>query len=195
MVTAHYKNTLPGDSPELMPLDCHLFSDVNEGTARNVAFSFFLADDDPDKYSLATPAKVFDAIERTIASGCPSTARIEADIKRIHESTLDRIIDAKGGYIEDSARHGVRKEAQKAQKEQEEEDAAAAVDEDDKNRVDNTVKARFDALVDGMLAGGGVLFAKPQLAEVVSVDEDEEDDVEDHIEDDQQEEEEAMNSE
>ena len=40
-VTSYYKNSLPGDSPELMPLDCHLFSDVKEGVSRNVAFSFF----------------------------------------------------------------------------------------------------------------------------------------------------------
>jgi hypothetical protein len=45
----HYENTLPGDSPELMPLDCHLFADVKEGVARSVGFSFFLPNDDPDK--------------------------------------------------------------------------------------------------------------------------------------------------
>jgi hypothetical protein len=45
-VSKYYQNSLPGDSPELMPLDCHLFNDIKEGTLCNVAFSFFLEDDD-----------------------------------------------------------------------------------------------------------------------------------------------------
>ena len=40
-ISAYYKNSLPGDSPELMPLDCHLFSDIKEGVSRNMAFTFF----------------------------------------------------------------------------------------------------------------------------------------------------------
>ena len=37
MVSVHYNNTLPRDSPELMPLDCHLFSEIKEGVAQNIA--------------------------------------------------------------------------------------------------------------------------------------------------------------
>ena len=57
-VSNYYKNTLPGDSPELMPLDCHLFSDIKAGVAKNVALSFFLNDNDPLKYLLRTPRLV-----------------------------------------------------------------------------------------------------------------------------------------
>ena len=99
-----YKNKLPGDSPELMPLDCHLFSDIREGLARNVAYSFFLPKDDPDKYDASTPHKIFESIRRTIKNGCPSEERIIQDIDRISEVTLDRIIAAEGTFIEDDGK-------------------------------------------------------------------------------------------
>ena len=158
-VAAYYKDSLPGDSPELMPLDCRLFSDVKEGTARNVSFSYFLPDDDPDKYSLATPRKVYDAIHRTIASGCPSQDRIREDIETIKRETLDRIIAAKGGYIEDSARGGVRRVAQAEENERRGAAAAAARKEDKQaNTVDKKVLVKFEALVDSIGAGEGLPY-------------------------------------
>jgi hypothetical protein len=112
-VAKTYKNCLPGDSPELMPLDCHLFADVQEGAAKNVALTYHIRDGHADaalKYSFATPHKVFDAIQRTICAGCPSPSRIAEDINRVWEETLARIVDAQGTYIEEhkTARRGVR---------------------------------------------------------------------------------------
>ena len=131
-VSKRYRDCLPGDSPELMPLDCHLFADLQEGASKNVALTFHIKetkapkkneppdpDPDPDahlKYSFATPNKVFSALQRTIKSGCPSKKRIQEDVFRVFDETLQRIIENKGGYIEDSskkmARQGVRAEAQ-----------------------------------------------------------------------------------
>ena len=152
-ISAYYKNSLPGDSPELMPLDCHLFSDIKEGVSRNVAFSFFLSEDDTTKYSLATPKKAFSAIERTIAAGCPSAERIREDIEKIPH-TLDRIIASNGAYIEDSERKGVRKEVETESK---------------KNTVDVELMRIFYEKVEAMQAGNGVLFQYNLLTELVDV--------------------------
>lgn len=100
-LTPYYKNSLPGDSPELMPLDSHLFSDIKEGVARNVAFSFFLPDNDRVKYTLRSPKHVYKSIERTIKNGCPSPERILQDIHKIPE-TLKKIEEANGTYIDDN---------------------------------------------------------------------------------------------
>ena len=59
-VAKAYQNCLPGDSPELMPLDCHLFADVQEGAAKNVALTYHIHDGHADaalKYSLPPPTK------------------------------------------------------------------------------------------------------------------------------------------
>jgi hypothetical protein len=109
-VSSYYKDSLPGDSPELMPLDCHLFNDIKEGTCCNVAFSFFLEEHDQRKYALSTPKKAFNAIERSIQADCPSVERIAQDISRIPK-TIQRIIDADGTYICDSS-HTVLKDNQ-----------------------------------------------------------------------------------
>ena len=75
-VDSAYQNCLPGDSPELMPNNNHLNSDSKEGACRNVALTYFLPDNDPDKYSFRTPKEAEKAIYRTIKAGCPSAARI-----------------------------------------------------------------------------------------------------------------------
>ena len=123
-VHKRYQNRLPGDSPELMPLDNHLFADIREALGKNIALSYWLKDDDPLKYSEATPMKIYDSICRTIKSGSPSEERIIEDVYRIKEETLRRITEAKGTYIEDSSnkksRNGVRlaaaREEQKTKK-------------------------------------------------------------------------------
>ena len=152
-VSTYHKNSLPGDSPELMPLDCHLFSDVKEGVSQNVAFSFFLPEEDTTKYSLATPKKAFSAIERTITAGCPSAEQIREDIEKIPH-TLDRIVASNGAYIEDSERNGVRKEAEMESK---------------KNTVDVEVMRKFYENVEAMQAGNGVLFRYNLLTELIDV--------------------------
>ena len=112
-VHKRYQNRLPGDSPELMPLDNHLFADIREALGGNIGMTYWMDDDNPLKYSAATPDKIYRSICRTIESGAPTDERIIQDIDRIKDGTLKRIIDAKGTYIEDSSsnrksRHGVR---------------------------------------------------------------------------------------
>ena len=152
-VAKRYRNCLPGDSPELMPLDNHLFADLQEGAAKNVALTFHIKDGDPDaplKYSFATPHKVYDSLQQTIKAGCPSASRIAEDINRIRTETLRRIIDAKGTYIEDdtskSMRHGVRAEA------------AAAAKKRETLPVDTAMMNVFNGMVKKMKDGGGVSF-------------------------------------
>jgi hypothetical protein len=151
-VSKRYKNCLPGDSPELMPLDCHLFADLQEGAAKNVALTYHIQAQDEDaehKYSFATPAKVFTSLQRTIVAGCPSPKRIAEDIKRIFEETLGRIVEAEGCYIEDDSkkivRSGVRAEAARQHKRE-------------TIPVDASAMTRFNNMVEKMKDGGGVSF-------------------------------------
>ena len=151
-VVKRYRNGLPGDSPELMPLDNHLFGDLQEGAAKNVALTYHLKDGDPDfhlKYSFATPRKVYTSLQRTIKAGCPSANRIAEDIHRIFTDTLGRILDAEGTYIEDdsakSVRHGVRAEA-------------AAAKKRETIPVDTAMMNLFNGMVKKMKDGGGVTF-------------------------------------
>jgi hypothetical protein len=151
-VSNRYKNCLPGDSPELMPLDCHLFADLQEGAAKNVAITYHIKATDEDvalKYSFATPAKVYESLQRTIAAGCPSPKRISEDIKRIFEETLGRIVEAEGCYIEDDSkkivRSGVRAEAAQQHKRE-------------TIPVDASALTRFNTMVEKMQNGGGVSF-------------------------------------
>lgn len=152
-VSDYYKNSLPGDSPELMPLDNHLFADVKEGVAQNVAFSFFLPDNDPDKYSLRTPVLVFNAVERTICNGCPSQQRMMEDILRIPE-TMKRIKEAKGAYIDDSSLPSNKRKRDGVC------GAAEAESYQKLDLIDPTVQLKFEAMVDQMLDGKGVPFWK-----------------------------------
>ena len=138
---------------ELMPLDCHLFSDLQEGAAKNVALTYHINEGHEDsarKYSFAMPGKVFEALQRTItAGGCPSAHRIQQDVKRIFEETLGRIVEVQGCYIEDSSkkivRSGVRAEV-------------AADHKRETIPVNAAVLTSFHKMVKHMKTGGGVGF-------------------------------------
>jgi hypothetical protein len=151
-VVKRYRDSLPGDSPELMPLDNHLFADLQEGAGKNVALTYHLKEGDPNfhqKYSFATPRMVFTSLQRTIQAGCPSPYRIAEDIHRIFNNTLGRILDAQGTYIEDdgakSVRHGVRAQA-------------AAANKRETLPVDPAMMQLFNSMVKKMKDGGGVTF-------------------------------------
>jgi hypothetical protein len=115
-VDKSYQNKLPGDSPELMPNDNHLNADVKEGACRNVALTYFLDDDDPDKYSFRTPTHAENAIYRTMKSGCPSAARVIEDCNNC-VANLKRVVAADRCYISDNQRVGVRDEGRRESKE------------------------------------------------------------------------------
>jgi hypothetical protein len=144
-----------------MPLDNHLFADLQEGAGKNVALSHHIKFGDPffhRKYSFATPRKVYESLQRTIAAGCPSSNRIIEDISRVFCSTLQRIIDANGTYIEDSStkkiRHGVRAEAASIERKKRE-----------TLPVDSAMMDHFLGMVDRMKEGGGVTFAVDETME------------------------------
>jgi hypothetical protein len=76
-----YSDCLPGDGPELMPLDNHLFGNLQEGAAKNVALSYYIKRVIPTPLSStplgATPQKVHSSLQWTIQAGCPSKKRIK----------------------------------------------------------------------------------------------------------------------
>jgi hypothetical protein len=138
-VNARYNNTLPGDGPELMPLDNHLFADLREALARNIALTFWMPKSDARKYTGGTPHELYKSICRTIESNGVSEHRIIEDIRRIKDVTLDIILKSKGTYIEDSTgknstRHGVRGEEYDAQMK-----SRSTVDPDVKKSFENMI--------------------------------------------------------
>jgi hypothetical protein len=162
-VAKRYQDCLPGDSPELMPLDCHLFADMKAGSSNNVCLTNHLQEGDPLKHSFATPQQVFLSLQRTLKAGCPSASRISEDINRVIDQTLSRIIKANGTYIEDSTgknvRHGVRGEAASLEKKKRE-----------ALPVEPAVLDSFNEMLQRMRDGGGVAFAF-DLMQISEIDE------------------------
>jgi hypothetical protein len=122
-------------------LDCHLFGDLKEALARNIAMTFWMPKSDTRKYKAGTPHEVYDSICRTIDSNGVSEHRIIEDILRIKKETLSRVMVAKGTYIEDStgktsSRHGVRGEEYQTQM---------------KIKVDPAVKESFNTKLENVL--------------------------------------------
>lgn len=148
-VSNYYKGKLPGDSPELMPVDCHPFADVKEALARNIALSYWMPATDDRKYKCSTPIEIRESVIRTIMTA-PPQHRIIADCDRVWDNTIGRLIDAKGSYIQDSAvksRNGQR--------------AAGAAEElqrraEEKNKsivADPQIKKAYNAMVDDVASG------------------------------------------
>lgn len=114
-----FMNTLPGDLPEMVPLDCHLFADLIEANSYNTAFSHLLPEGHPAKCSSSTPNRMRNSLLKTIAAGVPTPARIKEDICRIANTTIQRIIDADGCCVEHAGkkgRKGNRGDAQRDEK-------------------------------------------------------------------------------
>ncbi|KAH8059608.1 hypothetical protein JL722_5237 [Aureococcus anophagefferens] len=94
---ARYSHGLVGDSPELMPLDAHLFSDLSQELWRHVAITSNLPESDPRRFSTGTPAEM----ERSVVRAwqvAPTPDRIVED--RDPEAHR-RIIEAKGVAVQD----------------------------------------------------------------------------------------------
>jgi hypothetical protein len=67
-VAKRYKNCcLPGDSPKLMPLDCHfLFVDMQEGATKNVALTYHIKENNEDaglNCSFAMPVNIYESLQ------------------------------------------------------------------------------------------------------------------------------------
>ena len=105
-----YKNKLMGDSPELMPLDSSLFSDLIEGIALHVVATAKLPKG--EKYSMGTPDEAWRTMIEVWMTAVPSPGRIVQDIDRF-STALDRIIAVMGCYVEElDCCHGHRKAMQ-----------------------------------------------------------------------------------
>jgi hypothetical protein len=70
-----------------MPLDSHLFCDLREALARNIAFTFWMEKSDKRKYKGGTPDEVYQSICRTIETDGVSEHRIIEDIVRIKKES------------------------------------------------------------------------------------------------------------
>ncbi len=108
-VAAHYRGKLMGDSPELMPLDSSLFSDLIEKVAWLVVATAKMEGE--DKFSMATPDEAW----RTMVAAWDlvPAERILADMSRF-TTALDAIIAANGAYVSDAdLRNGHRQAMQR----------------------------------------------------------------------------------
>jgi hypothetical protein len=61
-----YKNSVPGDSPELMLLGESLSMDIHDAARRHVALTSHLSNDDPKKFSFATSKEISHAYLRLV---------------------------------------------------------------------------------------------------------------------------------
>lgn len=95
-----YQTSPPGNSPELMPLDCCLFADLVRSLRLHCLLTANLAKDDPKKFSRSTPKLLCSAIMRRTCTtgGAPTAERIVQDIGRFKPHVL-AIIGSKGAAI------------------------------------------------------------------------------------------------
>jgi hypothetical protein len=101
-----YAGKLVGNSPELMPLDSNLFSDLEYAIKQHCALTHDLANDDPRKFSIGTPTEVWSAMYRSWQMIRPE--RIKTDTKR-WEMALGMIVYWQGALVPDlNNRHGRR---------------------------------------------------------------------------------------
>ena len=89
-----YEGSLPGDTPEYMPLDSNLFGDLETAVRWNVAGTRMLPRHHPDKFDLTTPASAWDAVCRTW-DHAPTPVRIVQDIQRVFVA-IDQVVKAGG---------------------------------------------------------------------------------------------------
>lgn len=102
-----YEGGLPGDTPEYMPLDSNLFSDLEKMVRWNVAATNEMPRGHPDKFDLTTPASCWSAVSRTWAHA-PTSDRIVEDINRVFCS-IEQVITENGAAVDfNKLRHGRR---------------------------------------------------------------------------------------
>ena len=84
--------------------DHALFCDLDVSLQYHVAMTSKLAEDDPRKFSLATPKQIDSAVHRLLdpqfqgEEGCPTAARVPGDIKKVLES-YKQVVKAQGAFI------------------------------------------------------------------------------------------------
>ena len=102
-----YEDKLPGDTPEYMPLDSNLFSDLEVMVRWNVAATYHLARGHPDKFDLTTPTSAWAAVSRSWEYA-PTSTRIVEDIGRVFDA-IEAVVEAEGIAVDfKELRHGRR---------------------------------------------------------------------------------------
>ena len=102
-----YEGKLTGDTPEYMPLDSNLFSDLEVMVRWNVAATFELPRGHADKFDLTTPTSAWSAVERSWKYESTS-ARIIEDIESVF-AAIEEVVDADGEAVDfNELRHGRR---------------------------------------------------------------------------------------
>jgi hypothetical protein len=97
-----YHNSIPGDSPELMPLDEMLNMDIHSSARYHVAITAHLARNDHKKFTFSTPKEVSHAYLRLVddvTGNAPSSHRILQDCDK-WERSLEKIRQAGGKIVE-----------------------------------------------------------------------------------------------
>ena len=97
----HYKNRPVGDQPELMPLDASLNWDIDCSLNMHVMMTAHLDNDDPLKFSKATPKEISKAILKIYnpkTGVTPSSKQIIQDVKRVLTS-IKTIVEAGGKVV------------------------------------------------------------------------------------------------
>ena len=106
-VGTRYEGSLPGDTPEYMPLDSNLFADLETAVRWNVAGTRMLPRHHPDKFDLTTPSSAWSAVKRTWEYS-PTSDRIVQDIQRVFLA-IDQVVEASGRAVDfETLRHGRR---------------------------------------------------------------------------------------
>jgi hypothetical protein len=96
-----YHNSIPVDSPELMPLDETLNMDIHSSARYHIAITAHLAKHDPKKFAFSTPKEVSNAYLRLIddvTGNAPSSHRIVPDYDK-WETSLEKIRQSGGKIV------------------------------------------------------------------------------------------------
>jgi hypothetical protein len=105
-----YHESIPVDSPELMPLYGTLNMDIHSSARYHVAITSHIPNDDPRKYSFSTPKEIPRAYLRLVdaaTGGAPSSTRIVQDCEKWIRS-LRKIREAGGNLVRGFGRNGHR---------------------------------------------------------------------------------------
>jgi len=109
-VRKSYNGKPVGNSPEYMPLDCHLNQDIHACHHYHTQLTQPIPDENPLKFTSSTPKRMADSYIRLTHPDngvVPSSDRILEDINRVLLS-LERVREARGCIIDDSSRVGRR---------------------------------------------------------------------------------------
>ena len=101
-----YQNKLVGDTPELCPLDAHLFSDYKRSVAMHCSLTSVYDINDPQRFHFGTPDQVWSTLTR-VWEVSPTPDRVREDIMAIR-GRIGKIIEYRGAICPDVEFRGLR---------------------------------------------------------------------------------------